>query len=252
MMNQSFSTLISSMSLLLGSMLMMFLTNVVMAVSGIAAAVIGLLLMVFVISKSQRHFIRQQKELGSIDGHVEEAYSGQNVIRAYNAVAEEKTKFTKMNDNLYVSAWKRPVPVGTDDASDDLYRQPRLRDSLHRRRGAGDPGLYHLRYHRRLYVAHPPVHTAAPEPFSGSDERSEHGPQPANVYSNSSVKKEMTDESDKMTKLENIHGDISFDHARFGYDPEKIIIKDFSADVKSGQKVAIGPPAQERRPSSIC
>lgn len=241
MMNQSFSTLISSMSLLLGSMLMMFLTNVVMAVSGIAAAVIGLLLMVFVISKSQRHFIRQQKELGSIDGHVEEAYSGQNVIRAYNAVAEEKTKFTKMNDNLYVSAWKSQflsglmMPLMTF-IGNLAYVTVCIVGAVLAIQGYITFGtIVAFMLYIRLFT----------QPLQNLSQAA------TSVQSMAAAcervfeflgEKEMTDESDKMTKLENIHGDISFDHARFGYDPEKIIIKDFSADVKSGQKVAIVGP----------
>lgn len=83
-MNQCFSTLIFSIALLLGATLMMLLTNWVMALCGIVSALLGFAVVLFIISKSQKYFAIQQKELGGINGHVEESYAGLQVIKAYN------------------------------------------------------------------------------------------------------------------------------------------------------------------------
>lgn len=89
-MNQSFSTLVSAVATLFGSMIMMFVTNWIMAFSGIAAALIGFAIMMAVIGKSQKYYSEQQKELGGLNGHVEETYSGHTVIKAYNGEAGAK------------------------------------------------------------------------------------------------------------------------------------------------------------------
>lgn len=105
-MNQSFSTLVSSVSLLAGSVLMMFLTNWIMAVTGIAAAIIGFAGILFIISKSQKYFAEQQAELGGLNGHVEETYSGLSVVRVYNGQKKAKEEFHRRSGRLYDCAWK--------------------------------------------------------------------------------------------------------------------------------------------------
>ena len=105
-MNQSFSTLVSSLSLLIGSVLMMFLTNWIMAVTGIVAALIGFSGILFIISKSQKYFAEQQQELGSLNGQVEETYSGFTVVKAYNGGRKAKEEFHQRSSRLYACAWK--------------------------------------------------------------------------------------------------------------------------------------------------
>ena len=106
MMNQSFSTLVSSAALLLGSLIMMFSTNAMMATSGVLATLLGIFLMFLVIGKSQVHFKGQQEELGIIDGQIEEIYGGHTVVKIYNAVADAREKFHDSNERLFNSAWK--------------------------------------------------------------------------------------------------------------------------------------------------
>mgnify|MGYP000471094507 FL=1 len=106
MMNQSFSTLVSSAALLLGSLIMMFSTNAMMATSGVLATLLGIFLMFLVIGKSQVHFKGQQEELGIIDGQIEEIYGGHTVVKLYNAVADAREKFHDSNERLFNSAWK--------------------------------------------------------------------------------------------------------------------------------------------------
>ena len=104
--NNSISTLIGAGALFIGSLIMMFVTNWIMALSGIVATLIGFILMNVIIKKSQKYFIMQQNVLGQANGYVEEAYSGQEIIKAYNAEDEVQTKFEKINQKLYVSGWK--------------------------------------------------------------------------------------------------------------------------------------------------
>lgn len=103
-MNQSFSTLVSSVSLLIGSVLMMFLTNWIMAVTGIAAALIGFVGILFIISKSQKYFVQQQQELGGLNGQVEETYSGLAVVKAYNGGRKAKDEFHQRYRVLFLLA----------------------------------------------------------------------------------------------------------------------------------------------------
>ena len=105
-MNQSFSTLVSSLALLLGSTVMMLLTNWLLALTGIFAALLGFAIMMLVIAHSQTYYARQQAELGTINGHVEETIGGHNVVKAYNGEEKEKTSFHEQNDRLYLCAWK--------------------------------------------------------------------------------------------------------------------------------------------------
>ena len=105
-MNQSFSTLVSSLALLLGSTVMMLITNWLMALTGIFAALLGFAVMMLVIARSQKYYTRQQAELGTINGHVEETIGGHNVVKAYNGEEKEKTSFHEQNDRLYLCAWK--------------------------------------------------------------------------------------------------------------------------------------------------
>jgi ATP-binding cassette subfamily B protein len=82
-MNQSLSTLVSAITMFLGTLIMMFYTNWIMAIAAILSTIVGFGLMTFIISKSQRYFAQQQKELGKLNGHIEEIYSGHNVVKVY-------------------------------------------------------------------------------------------------------------------------------------------------------------------------
>ena len=92
-MNQSLGTLVSAITMFLGSLIMMFYTNWIMAISAIVSTILGFALMTFIISKSQKYFAQQQKELGLLNGHIEETYSGHNVVKVYNAEKEAKDTF---------------------------------------------------------------------------------------------------------------------------------------------------------------
>ena len=111
-MNQSLGTLVSAITMFLGSLIMMFYTNWIMAISAIVSTILGFALMTFIISKSQKYFAEQQKELGLLNGHIEETYSGHNVVKVYNAEKEAKETFHEINTRLYNSAWKSQFMSG--------------------------------------------------------------------------------------------------------------------------------------------
>ena len=110
--NNSLGNLIRSLTIFFGSLIMMFVTNAVMALSGVAATVIGFLFMALIMGRSQKYFNMQQDELGRINGHVEEIYSGHTVVKAYNGEQNAKRTFDKMNRTLYESAWKSQFMSG--------------------------------------------------------------------------------------------------------------------------------------------
>lgn len=104
--NQSVGNLVSAITLFFGSLFMMFITNAWMAITAILSTVIGFILMMFIMSKSQKYFIRQQRDLGLMNGHVEEIYSGHNIVKVYNDEAKAKAKFDEINEDLYESVWR--------------------------------------------------------------------------------------------------------------------------------------------------
>ena len=99
-MNQSLASLVSSITLFLGTIIMMFVTNWVMAITAILASMIGFMGMITILKKSQKYFVKKQTELGNLDGHVEEVYSGLNVVKVYNGKKESDKKFTEYNKKV--------------------------------------------------------------------------------------------------------------------------------------------------------
>ena len=99
--NQSLITLVSALTLFMGSIIMMFYTNWVLAITAILSSIIGFSLMVIIIKKSQKYFISVQEELGDVNGHIEEVFSGQNIVKVYNAADEMMNKFDTLNEKLF-------------------------------------------------------------------------------------------------------------------------------------------------------
>ena len=105
-MNQSLSTLVSAITLFIGTIIMMFVTNSIMAITAILASLFGFIFMAVVLSKSQKYFVAKQNELGNLNGHIEEVYSGLNVVKAYNGQKISNEKFDDLNEKLYKANWK--------------------------------------------------------------------------------------------------------------------------------------------------
>ncbi|HBA37329.1 MAG TPA: ABC transporter, partial [Firmicutes bacterium] len=105
-MNQSFSTLVVAVTMFIGSLFMMIKTSPVMALTAVVSTIIGFLFMMVILRRSQKYFVKVQEELGVINGHIEEAYSGHNVIKAYNAEDEFKKEFEEINERLFENGRK--------------------------------------------------------------------------------------------------------------------------------------------------
>lgn len=240
-MNQSFSTLVSSVAMLLGSTLMMFLTNTVMALAGVAAALIGFALMMAVIGKSQVYFSQQQAELGGLNGHVEEIYSGHTVVKAYNGERQAREEFRQRNDALYQCAWKSQflsglMPPLMAFVGNLAYVVVCIVGAVLATRGDILFGtIVAFMLYIRLFTQ--PLQNisqalSSVQSMAAACER-------VFAFLN---EPEMEDESWKTDTLTEVKGDVSFDHVRFGYTPDKTIIQDFSSEIRAGQKIAIVGP----------
>lgn len=238
-MNQSLSTIISSIAMLLGSMIMMFLTNWIMALAGIVSAAIGFILMMLIISKSQKYYMNQQQKLGELNGQVEETYSGHNVVKVYNAVDEAKQVFSKQNDELYLCAWKSQflsglmMPLMTF-IGNFAYVVVCIVGAVLAVKGTVTFGTivafmlyirqftYPLQNISQAVSSVQSMAAACERVFEFLDE------------------KDMEPEKDNLTKLETVKGNIDFNHVVFGY--TYTIIHDFDFKALSGQKIAIVGP----------
>lgn len=104
--NSSITTLVQAVVQFVGVTIIMFATSGRLALTAIGSSILGFVLMFFIVSRSRKYFRQQQQNLGDMNGHVEEMYSGHNIVRAYGATAQSKKEFDRINDNLYNSAWK--------------------------------------------------------------------------------------------------------------------------------------------------
>ena len=111
-MNQSIGNLVSAVTLFVGSLFMMFKTDVIMTITAIVATLIGFVLMTVIAKRSSRYFVRQQRCLGEINGHIEEIYTGHTVVKAYNGEAQATAEFERMNNNLRESAFRAQCLAG--------------------------------------------------------------------------------------------------------------------------------------------
>lgn len=239
--NNSVNTLIGAAALFIGSLIMMFVTNWIMAISGVVATIIGFVLMIVIISKSQKYFVAQQNVLGQVNGFVEEAYSGQEIIKAYNAEEDTTGAFEVINKKLYSSAWKSQFYSG--------LMQPLMGF-------IGNLGYVVVCVVGAVLVHYNIINFSVivaimiyirlfTQPLSQLAQGV------TNLQSTAAAservfefldQEEMPDESMLTKKLENIKGEVEFKHVKFGYTPEKMIIKDFSVKIRPGQKVAIVGP----------
>lgn len=239
--NQSIGMLVTAVTLFLGSLIMMLVTNVIMTLAAILATVIGFALMMTIMSKSQKHFLRQQRELGKINGHIEEIYSGHNIVKVYNGEKEANEKFSKINDKLYESAWKSQFLSGMmmplmNFIGNFGYVAVCVTGAALTMNGTISFGvIVAFMIYVRLFTQPLSQMAQAATSLQSTAAASER------VFE-FLEEKEMQDESSKTKVLKDAKGDVQFDHVKFGYNPDKIIIHDFSAHAKPGQKIAIVGP----------
>ena len=240
-MNQSVGTLVSAVTMFIGSLIMMLVTNWIMAITAVLATAIGFVLMMLIMSRSQKYFIRQQSELGKINGHIEEIYSGHNVVKVYNGVEKAEEKFESINDRLYDSAWKSQFMSGLMMPLMNFIGNfgyvcvcivgAALFMHDHITFGVIVAFMIYIRLFTNPLSQIAQAATSLQSTAAAAERVFE--------FLN---EEEMEDESHKSAKLETTKGDVEFRNVKFGYDPNKIIIHNFSAHAKAGQKIAIVGP----------
>ena len=239
--NQSITQLITSVSTVIGVIVMMLTISPLMTLISVLILPISIMLMMFVIKKSQRFFKQQQEYVGNINGQVEEVYGGHNVIKAFNKENDVRREFHETNETLYKSAWKsqffsglmQPIMMFVGNLG---YVAVAISGAALAIRGTiqiGDIQAF-IQYVKNLTQ---PVQQVAQvtnmmQQMAAAAER---------VF-------ELLEEKEEEQIVENpvstegIKGEVTFEHVKFGYNPDQIIIKDFSAHVKPGQQVAIVGP----------
>ncbi|MGY3815724.1 ABC transporter ATP-binding protein [Globicatella sulfidifaciens] len=239
--NQSLGTLVSATVLLIGTLFMMFKTNWVMALTAISSVFIGFIGMVFIMSKSRAHFKAQQKNLATVNGYIEEAYTGLSIVSSYNAAEEMKGQFAKLNEQLYGSAWKSQFLGGMmmplmAFIGNFGYVMVSLMGAYLVLNGHITIGvIIAFMVYVRLFSQ--PLSQIAQAAQSLQSAGAALGRVMDYLEAD-----EMSDESYKTTQLSQIKGQVAFEHVNFGYDEGKTIIHDFSAEAKAGQKIAIVGP----------
>ncbi|MBR5250760.1 MAG: ABC transporter ATP-binding protein [Clostridia bacterium] len=238
--SNSLAILVRQCIFLIGSIVMMFATNVVLATSAIGSTMFGVVFIAIILKISQKHFRRQQKNLGAINGRIEEVYSGHNIVKVHNGTAEEIKKFDEINERLYASAWKsqflsglmQPVMGFVGNFGYVVVCVVGGMMALDGKIDLGDIVAF-LIYVRQFIN---PLSQIA-QSINSFQSMAAAGERVFEFLG----EKDMTPDQPK-TYLDSVKGDVKFEHVRFGYNKDKIIIKDFCADVKSGQKVAIVGP----------
>ncbi len=281
--NNSLTTFITACVMLIGSLIMMFVTNWILALAAIGTTLIGFVIMVIIMTKSQKYFSMQQTSLGQLNGHIEETYTGHDVVKAYNAEEQVGEKFNKINNTLYNSAWKSQflsglmMPlmnfignfgyvvvcvVGVALALDGkitfgvivafmiyirLFTQPlsQLAQSLTMMQStaAASERVFEFLGEPEMKNEHHKVFKLYNKKQKAKDI----------ILDKIKVKQKQDDKvtikdfipkvwKRKVLKPEDVKGNVEFKNVKFGYNKNKIIIKDFSVQVKAGQKVAIVGP----------
>ena len=241
--DNSFSTIIGDGSLLLGSLAMMLITNWIMAVVAIVSSLFGFVFMAAILKKSQKYFLQRQVELGNMNAHIEEVYSGIAVVKAYDGKETADRKFNKLNKKIrnanlhsqFLSGLMHPIMAFTGNLG---YVAVCVTGAILTMNGMISFGvIIAFITYTRLFSS--PLSRIAQavgnlQPAAAASER---------VF-------EFIDEEEMASEQHINHridktailGNIEFDHVKFGYDDKKTIIKDFSAKAKAGQKIAIVGP----------
>ncbi len=240
--NQSIGNLITSVILLFGSLLMMLITNLWMTLTAILASLLGFVVMFAIMGRSQKYFARQQRHLGALNGHIEEMYTGHTVVKAYNGEAAAQQTFDEMNDKLRESGFRAQtlagmmMPVMTFVGNLGYVAVCVVGGAM----ALNDMISFGVIVAFMMYVRYftQPLSQIAQavqslQSAAAAGER---------VFEFLEAE-EMPDESGKKSDIGAVQGTVDFDHVRFGYeDNDKIVIHDFSAHAKPGQKIAIVGP----------
>lgn len=238
----SFGALVSSVVQMLGALVMMLLNDAAMTGTAIGATVLGFGLMFFIMSRSQKYFLRQQRSLGSLNGHIEEIYSGHTVVKAYNGERAAREEFNRRNESLRVNGFKAQclsglMPPLMGFIGNLGYVAVCVVGATLVIRGRIEFGvIVAFMMYIRLFTQPLNQIAQAMQSMQSAAAASER------VFEFLEAE-ELSDEHDVPRRLEHPQGRVEFDHVRFGYeDSDRIVIKDFSAVAQPGQKVAIVGP----------
>ncbi|NMA24601.1 MAG: ABC transporter ATP-binding protein [Clostridiales bacterium] len=240
-MNQALGQLVTSITMFFGAIVMMLITDWHMALTAVASTFIGFFVMSFILKSSQKFFKRNQKHLGEINGHIEEIYAGHNIVKAFNGEKEARRRFEEINEKLYESNWKSQffsglMPPLMHFIGNFGYVAVCVVGALLVRNGTITFGvIVAFMVYIRLFTQPLQQMAQAATTLQSTAAAAER------VFE-FLEEKELEDESNKTALLRDIKGDVTFKNVRFGYSPDKIVIKNFFADIKAGQKVAnVGP-----------
>lgn len=239
--NQSITTIITSVATIIGVIVMMLTISPIMTLIAATTIPISIVLLGFIIKMSQKYFKTQQEYLGNINGQIEENFAGQLVIKAFNKEASMEKTFNETNEVLYESAWKSqfisgvmlPVMMFVGNLGYAGVAISGAMLAIKNVIGIGDIQAF-IQYVRTLTQ---PLSQVAQvmnqvQSMGAAGER---------VFDFLAEEEESPDPESSISQID-IQGFVEFEHVKFGYDPEKVIIKDFSANVKPGQKIAIVGP----------
>ena len=240
--SNTITSFVTNVTLFVGSVVMMFVTNWTMAITAILASVVGFFLSFLLLKRSQKYFVQRQKELGDLNGHIEEIYSGHNVVKAYNGEEEALKEFDMINDCLYQCNRKSQFLSG--------IMQPIMHF-------IGNFGYVSVCVVGALLVMNNKISFGVIVAFmiyvrlftNPLSRIAQSMTTMQSIAASAERVFEFMDEEEmskeKITKVINRKtalGNIEFRHVQFGYDEKKMIIKDFSASVKAGEKIAIVGP----------
>lgn len=241
--NQSLGNLVSALTMLIGSLFMMFKTNWIMALTAILSSILGFILMTIILSRSQKYFTAVQNELGKINGHIEEVYSGHNVVKVYNGKEEVSKEFDKINEKLYINGQKSQFYSGLMHplmhfVGNFGYVMVCIVGAL---LTMNDIISFGVIVAFMIYVR---LFTQPLSQIAQSMNQLQSTIAASERVFEFLEQKEMLDESHKKAYLKRseVKGNIEFSHVKFGYDADRLVIKDFSAKIKAGSKIAIVGP----------
>ena len=241
--SNSLPSIITAAAQFLGCLVMMFVTEWRMALAAIAVTILGFAIMVIIMSRSQKYFAARQDSLGELNGYIEEMYSGHDVVRLSRANRKMKEEFTRMNEEVYdanrksqfLSGVMQPLMTVIGNLGYVVVCVLGAALAINGQITFGVITAFIM--YVRLFTS--PLNTLA----QGMTQMQSAAAAGERVF-DFLKEEELEDESEKTAKLEDVKGEVEFDHVRFSYpeNKDKIIIKDFSAHIKPGQKVAIVGP----------
>lgn len=240
--NHSIGNMVSAIILFVGSLVMMLTTNGWMTLTAAVASLLGFVLMFSIMGKSQKYFTRQQKHLGEINGHIEEIYSGHTVVKAYNGEEEAQKVFDEMNRNLCESGFKAQclsglmMPIMGFIGNLGYVAVCVVGGAMALNEKISFGVIVAFMMYVRYFTQPLSQIAQAVQSLQSAGAAGER------VFEFLEAE-EMEEETEKISALLNVKGDVEFEHVRFGYeDSDATIIHDFSAKAVSGQKVAIVGP----------